>query len=74
MLADRLALATELYQVAEWPLALHRRWLLSRPTPGNALQRLDLGLLAGGQWPMLVWLMLLIVGGGMGAAGLFEVF
>lgn len=24
VLADRLALATELYQVAEWPLALHR--------------------------------------------------
>ncbi|MBL8306391.1 MAG: hypothetical protein JNM33_06820 [Rubrivivax sp.] len=50
-----------------WPLAMHRRWLLRRPAPDNALTRLDLGLLAGGQWPMLAWLMLLIVGGGMGA-------
>lgn len=48
-----------------WPLAVHRRRLLRRPTPANALQRLDLGLATGGQGAMMAWMMVLI-GGGLG--------
>ena len=42
-----------------WPQALYRRWLLAHASPANALQRLDLGLQAGGLWPMALWLCVL---------------
>lgn len=46
-----------------WPMGLYRRALLRRASPRNALQRLDLGLLAGGQWPVTLWLALFLGGG-----------
>lgn len=59
-LALRAAPLRWLGRCFDWPQRLHRRRLLGRATPANALARLDLGLGSDGQWPTLLWVLLLI--------------
>lgn len=46
-----------------WPARVYRGALLRRPTPANALARLQLGLDGGAMLPVLIWVLALILGG-----------